>query len=1523
MTSNVRSFPCASFALKRTTKPPPKSRRNQLERETTGNRRRNRLASSSSSPELSEANTNEKNERNENGEEKTNETIATSTKTSRVVDFVAAWDLLSGRLAESSMLRSEDESDDIASSNSPSREMLLAALALAIPKLQRMPSLVLDDFNRRHEFRTNRKEKDDELNGRCPRERAVAMCTQLIDLGMDAECCSAGLLRDASLANEISLETIEQQLGSGVVRVAHDCQRLRDLPERLRNNNNNNNASSENTTTFNSNDTSSSSSSTKNNNNTNSNNNQKMLLCDDEYAEKMRTFLLTFHDQRAIVVELASRLDILQHSREIFKSTVRLQQFALETMKVYAPLASALHCGQLSAELEDAAFRALFPKSYESLDKWLRQTEKDDARKLERARQVLLEKMSKDAVLMRVLIKDDEVYEELLKTSAKMAKTSDDKKSGTSTSNSGSDGGENNNNYPASLRVALNSALTVSARRKSRFSSMKKILRDGRDRAKLRDLLGVRVILNPQKGSIADIDLKSADMACYRAQQIAHATFSAVKGRTKDYVAKPKKNGYQSLHSALIVSDDTDDTEDIEDDDPSAKNKNDSPSSSSSNDNNHNNNSHNNGSRTTIELQIRTRRMHASAEIGNAAHSSYKGGFTEGDPGAAKTLKDLVDAANIAAYEKFGDFTDDSLRYEGGNDTYNPDAEDALFRAFDVDKSGSVSVEELKQTIETIWLNDDDSDDVNDVYDDEGENATTKTTTETAETLMKMLDVDADGKISPEEFKKFREFASTFKACSNADEKQSERIRKAVEVEMSSVDDDDEDDEDDDGDEEEIVVVDAIIESTVKIDDGKSRIEEGSGLASTSNSARRRIIRGQQQQQQTQQKVKDDDEIDVDRLVKEVISASGSFDAISSSQDVSSDEKEEKEEILQQSSSTTTMKTSIHDVTDDDDINEKNEKEDEEENDEEKKEGATAAQPSSSSPEKTISPDQIISQSYVLISDSDASSRKAREALKDPLGGVVEWQLIWDLQRAGRAETARQLFYQRTTRTPSNVQLWEQWARFELLQGDQERSRGLYKTALLHSEGDAAVRGASLRKWATMEFGAKNFEESTSLFKRCVSVYDDEICGPSLGSSSSLSSSSCDYPPKGEIMKNLVEGRLVALHAWAKGEFRRGNVEEARRVLKLCADHVNETDTEPIARELCATENVEYSSEIFKDVKILRASPHVAHLYAQLDESEGQLKPALRKYRFASRIFPNDAYILQSFAEALARRGHVVNSRKTFKEAIEKFPQNHVLATSFAIAESKLFLSKGKETVARSEFARAASLAPWSVQVWSAWGQFEYAKSHVDAAKRLFERAVEAELGNSRALIGLAKCYDEMELFDKCRETLELAMLSNPDSWGVFHESAKLYEKRGNAAKASHLYNKAKALGMKTSVKKNNLLAPTNTTSTSYNNKNKRGTWAPDERNKTEEQAQIAVDRIRARKYASGSGSGKRDPVVKFFDERSSSSAFSADGGSADDYYREAFPNAYEYDEEEDLVPAENDASASSGSNRRYNNKKN
>ena len=137
---------CAFFASsQRTTTEDlllPSSSSRRRDRRLVGNRRRRvlRVASSSPSP-LSSEHSNEAAEENEE-EKLTNETIAGTTKTSRVVDFVAAWDVLSGRLAESSIMRSEDESEANEGNNanaSPSREMLLAALALAIPKLQRMP----------------------------------------------------------------------------------------------------------------------------------------------------------------------------------------------------------------------------------------------------------------------------------------------------------------------------------------------------------------------------------------------------------------------------------------------------------------------------------------------------------------------------------------------------------------------------------------------------------------------------------------------------------------------------------------------------------------------------------------------------------------------------------------------------------------------------------------------------------------------------------------------------------------------------------------------------------------------------------------------------------------------------------------------------------------------------------------------------------------------------------------------------------------------------------------------------------------------------------------------------------------------------------------------------------------------------------------------------------------------------------------------------------------------------------------
>lgn len=145
------------------------------------------------------------------------------------------------------------------------------------------------------------------------------------------------------------------------------------------------------------------------------------------------------------------------------------------------------------------------------------------------------------------------------------------------------------------LNAADISSFSVKGRRKSVFSIYKKMQKKKRSFDELFDIYGFRIIV------------QSVD-ECYRVLGVIHNAYKPIPGRFADYVAIPKANGYQSLHTVVFG--------------PFGDN---------------------------IEVQIRTREMDQIAEAGVAAHWIYKSDSTnhEGSNHLARQwLLDLLDPAH-------------------------------------------------------------------------------------------------------------------------------------------------------------------------------------------------------------------------------------------------------------------------------------------------------------------------------------------------------------------------------------------------------------------------------------------------------------------------------------------------------------------------------------------------------------------------------------------------------------------------------------------------------------------------------------------------------------------------------------------------------------------------------------------------------------------------------------------------------------------------------------------------------------
>ena len=233
---------------------------------------------------------------------------------------------------------------------------------------------------------------------------------------------------------------------------------------------------------------------------------------EDAEAENFRKMLLAMaQDVRVILIKLADRLHNMR-TLDVMAPTHR-RRIARETIDIYAPIANRLGLNSLYVELQDLAFKHLYPMRFRIL-----------------ANAIKAARGNRREVMNRLL---DVIRDGFTK---------------------------------AGITAA------VSGREKTIYSVYKKMAEKRYTFSQVFDIYGVRVLVPDTT-------------TCYAALGALHGSYKPIPGKFKDYIAIPKGNGYQSLHTTLF-----------------------GPFG------------------TPLEAQIRTHDMHRIAEAGVAAHWLYKSG---------------------------------------------------------------------------------------------------------------------------------------------------------------------------------------------------------------------------------------------------------------------------------------------------------------------------------------------------------------------------------------------------------------------------------------------------------------------------------------------------------------------------------------------------------------------------------------------------------------------------------------------------------------------------------------------------------------------------------------------------------------------------------------------------------------------------------------------------------------------------------------------------------------------------------
>jgi guanosine-3',5'-bis(diphosphate) 3'-pyrophosphohydrolase len=356
-------------------------------------------------------------------------------------------------------------------------------------------------LNRAYHFAEQAHQGQKRLSGEPFVSHCLAVANILAELHVPPVVIAAGFLHDTLEDTQTTLDTLRRDFGDEITRLVDGVTKLSHLPN-IVNDDQLINASSK--------------------QQANGVSHHPPIEINPEVSSRSRkkelesetlrkTFMAMGEDVRIVLIKLADRLHNMRTLGHMPESKrIRIAQ---ETLDIFAPLANRLGIWQIKWELEDLAFRYVYPEKYKEIAENLAEKRTDRENQIAQIIQRL------EGILAQANIKAE-----------------------------------------------------VTGRPKHIYSIYHKMSTKGKSFENVRDLRGVRLI-------VPDIP------SCYAALGVIHTHWKPIPHEFDDYIAAPKDNFYQSLHTAIIYDDGK-----------------------------------------SVEIQIRTPEMDQNAELGIAAHWRYKEG---------------------------------------------------------------------------------------------------------------------------------------------------------------------------------------------------------------------------------------------------------------------------------------------------------------------------------------------------------------------------------------------------------------------------------------------------------------------------------------------------------------------------------------------------------------------------------------------------------------------------------------------------------------------------------------------------------------------------------------------------------------------------------------------------------------------------------------------------------------------------------------------------------------------------------